>query len=137
MFDVIARLTATGAAVLYVSHRLDEVFRICDHVTVLRDGRNVSSGPVQDTTKDQVIRDMTGRDVRDAYPPSRDQSSATVTAQLTNVNTPRLRDISFDLHQGEILGVAGLSEAGQSELLDVFMGLEPVHSGQALFLAAV
>lgn len=134
LFDVIARLTATGAAVLYVSHRLDEVFRICDHVTVLRDGRNVSSCPVQDTTKDQVIRDMTGRDVRDAYPPRRDQSSATVTAQLTNVNTPRLRDISFDLHQGEILGVAGLSEAGQSELLDVFMGLEPVHSGQALFL---
>lgn len=134
LFDVIARLTSTGAAVLYVSHRIDEVFRICDDVTVLRDGRNVSSGPVQDTTKDQVIRDMTGRDVRDAYPPRKEPYAARATVELMNVNTPRLRDISFDLKEGEVLGIAGLSEAGQSELLDVFMGLEPVHSGTALFL---
>ena len=134
LFDVIARLSATGAAVLYVSHRIDEVFRICDDVTVLRDGRNVSSCPIQETTKDQVIRDMTGRNVRDAYPQPAQPHAATVTAQFTSVQTPRLRDVSFELKAGEVLGVAGLSEAGQSELLDVFMGLEPVVSGTARFL---
>ncbi len=134
LFDVIARLASTGAAVLYVSHRIDEVFRICDDVTVLRDGKNVSSGPIAQTTKDQVIRDMTGRDVRDAYPPRAHTHIGNVIAELKAVNTPRLRDISFDLRAGEILGIAGLSKAGQGELLDVFMGLEPVRSGQALFL---
>lgn len=134
LFDVIARLTSTGAAVLYVSHRIDEVFEICDDVTVLRDGKNVSSGPVEQTTKDQVIRDMTGRDVRDAYPARAQPQTGRVTAQLAQVTTPRLRDISFDLYAGEILGIAGLAKAGQSELLGLFMGLEPLRSGQASFL---
>jgi len=68
LFNVIARLKAQGAAILYVSHRMDEVMHLCDDITVLRDGRHVSTTPTGDTDKDQVIRDMTGRDVRDAYP---------------------------------------------------------------------
>lgn len=134
LFNVLARLVTTGAAVLYVSHRIDEVFRICDDVTVLRDGKNVSSGPISATTKEQVIRDMTGRNMRDAYPVRGQCHATTATLQLRNVTTPRLRNISFDLNAGEVLGVAGLSKAGQGELLDVFMGLEPVRSGQARFL---
>lgn len=135
LFDVIARLSSTGAAVLYVSHRIDEVFQICDDVTVLRDGRTVSSCPIAETTKNQVIRDMTGRNVRDAYPPRAHAATTTVVAQLTDVKTPQLRDISLKLNAGEVLGVAGLSEAGQSELLGIFMGLEPIQSGQGQFLA--
>jgi ribose transport system ATP-binding protein len=133
LFAVLARLTATGAAVLYVSHRIDEVFRICDDVTVLRDGRTVSSGPISATSKDQVIRDMTGRDVRKTYPPRATGLGHEVTVDLQDVRTSRLNDITFTLRAGEIIGVAGLAEAGQSELIDIFMGLEPVLSGQASY----
>lgn len=133
LFDVIARLTSTGAAVLYVSHRIDEVLRICDDVTVLRDGRHVSSRPVSDTTKDQIIHEMTGRDVKDAYPPRLTDHATDVTAALSNVATATLTNLNFELRAGEVLGIAGLSQSGQTELLEIFMGLNFVQSGQAHF----
>jgi ribose transport system ATP-binding protein len=133
LFNVIARLASTGAGVLYVSHRIDEVLRICDDVTVLRDGRHVSSGPVADTTKEQIIHQMTGRDVQDAYPPRVTAWSSDVTAALSNVATATLTNLNFEIHAGEILGIAGLSGAGQTELLEILMGLNPVQSGHAHF----
>jgi len=134
LFDVIARLTATGAAVLYVSHRLDEVLRICDDITVLRDGRHVSTGPVSQTTKDQIIHAMTGRDVQDAYPARAAQSFKDVTAALIDVSTVTLTHLNFEIRAGEVVGVAGLAQAGQTELLEIFMGLNPVTSGNARYL---
>lgn len=131
LFDVIARLTSTGAAVLYVSHRIDEVFRICHDVTVLRDGQRVAGGAIQDTNKAQIIRDMTGRDVKDAYPPALPTCTPQTVVRFSDVTTKTLARLTFDLSAGEVLGIAGLSEAGQSALLDSFMGLEPVQSGQA------
>ncbi|SMY08273.1 sugar ABC transporter ATP-binding protein [Flavimaricola marinus] len=123
LFAVIARLTAKGAAVLYVSHRIDEVMAICDDVTVLRDGRHVSTGPVAGLSKDQIIHAMTGRDVQDAYPPRRHPIGAEVVAEVSGA-------ADFTLRAGEILGVAGLAEAGQSQLLGLFMGLGRTHDTQ-------
>ncbi len=133
LFAVIERLKATGAAILYVSHRMDEVLRICDDVTVLRDGQLVSSNATVDVTKDQIIHDMTGRDVKDAYPPRATVVGTDVLARFEGVDTAALSDLNLTLHAGEILGVAGLSEAGQSQLLEMFMGLEAVQSGRVVF----
>lgn len=133
LFDVIARLTATGAAVLYVSHRIDEVLRICDDVTILRDGKHVSTGPVSETTKDEIIHAMTGRAVQDAYPQRLSEPETEVIAELIGAATATLADLNVAIRAGEVLGIAGLSQAGQTEFLNIFMGLNPVESGQALF----
>ena len=131
LFDVVARLACSGAAVLYVSHRIDEVLRICDTVTVLRDGRLVSSSATATTSKSQIIRDMTGRDVEDAYPPAHHAQSRNLVLQLNRLATSALRDISFDLHGGEVLGIAGLANAGQDKLLETLMGMHEVTNGSA------
>lgn len=134
LFDVIARLKAKGAAVLYVSHRLDEVLRICDDVTVLRDGRHVSTEALAQTSKAQIIHDMTGRNVADAYPPRAKSVGHRVIAKVRDGGTKRLSGLNFDLREGEILGITGLSEAGQSQLLQMFLGQERVTSGEARLL---
>ncbi|MGK0228121.1 MAG: ribose transport system ATP-binding protein [Gammaproteobacteria bacterium] len=131
LFEVINTLKANGAAVLYVSHRMDEVLRICDDVTVLRDGHWISTKPIADTSKGEIIHAMTGRDVKDAYPSRITPVTGSPLLIVDNVKTRTLSDIQFSLKKGEILGVAGLAEAGQSELLNLFMGLEKVESGSA------
>ena len=131
LFDVIARLAATGAAVLYVSHRIDEVLRICDAVTVLRDGRLVSSGPTTETDKVQIIRDMTGRDVSDTYPAASATPRLDVIVEMNDVSAGPLSGINFELRAGEVIGIAGLANAGQSAILKTFMGLHSVRRGLA------
>lgn len=131
LFGVINTLKANGAAVLYVSHRMDEVLRICDDVTILRDGHWISTKPIANTSKDEIIHSMTGRDVKDAYPPRVTPVNGTPLVVVDNAKTQTLSDIQFSLKKGEILGVAGLAEAGQSELLNLFMGLEAIESGSA------
>ncbi|MDG1407042.1 MAG: sugar ABC transporter ATP-binding protein [Octadecabacter sp.] len=131
LFDVIARLAATGAVVLYVSHRIDEVLRICDAVTVLRDGRLVSSGPTAETDKAQIIRDMTGRDVADAYPAASATPRPDVIVAMESVSAGPLLGINFELRAGEVIGIAGLANAGQGAVLETFMGLHSVRRGVA------
>lgn len=131
LFAVTARLAATGGTVLYVSHRIDEVLRICDAVSVLRDGRLVSSGPTAETDKTQIIRDMTGRDVADAYPAPIAPPCSTPVVQMENVSAGPLSDINFSLYAGEVLGVAGLANAGQGALLETFVGLHSIARGRA------
>lgn len=137
LFAVIARLKLTGAAVLYVSHRIDEVLRLCDDITVLRDGAKVSETHMTATSKDQIIRDMTGRDVKDAYPPRLSAHGSDSVVHLRNVSTGHLSHLDFEVRTGEVLGVAGLSAAGQDQLLELFMGLDRVVSGQASFLGGL
>jgi len=131
LFDVIDTLKTRGAAVLYVSHRLDEVLRICDDVTVLRDGCWVSTKPIANTSKSEIIQSMTGRDVKDAYPSRTTPLYGAPLVVVDSIKTRTLSDIRFSLKKGEILGVAGLAGAGQSELLNLFMGLERIESGSA------
>lgn len=133
LFDVIERLKNQGAAVLYVSHRMDEVLRICDDVTVLRDGKHVTTKPIADTSKNNIIQAMTGRDVKDAYPPRDSDITKQTVLSVQDVSTSALNDLSFELRAGEVLGVSGLAEAGQSELLQLFMGLGVIQSGDAVF----
>ena len=127
LFTVIDRLKKT-AAILYVSHRLTEVMAICDDVTVLRNGTLVHSGPVAQTSRADIIAHMTGRALTDSFPP-RTTPVGPAMAQVTNLSSPTLRNLNFTLHQGEILGLAGLSGAGQSEVLNLFLGLAKPTSG--------
>jgi len=133
LFVVIERLKKRGAAILYVSHRLDEVLSICDDVTVLRDGVHVSTMPVNETSKSDIIQDMTGRAVKDSYPARKTRETTNATVQLNEVNTAHLQDINFSLNAGEVLGIAGLEHAGQEHLMRLFLGLEQCKSGRALF----
>lgn len=130
LFAVIERLKSLGAAILYVSHRIDEVLRICDDVTVLRDGKHVVTKLISQTSKNDLIQSMTGRAVADTYPPRTNEMSQNVVASVSNVETANLSNLNFQLHAGEVLGVSGLSDAGQSELLQLFMGVERVTSGE-------
>lgn len=136
LFDVISRLTARGAAVLYVSHRMDEVMRICDDVTVLRDGAHVMTTSMAQTSREKIIHAMTGQAAGDAVPAKQTPSRGGVVAVARKVATPRLSGIDFSLARGEILGVVGMEGAGQSDLLRLFLGLGRVGSGQLELLGA-
>ncbi|MEO0991320.1 MAG: ATP-binding cassette domain-containing protein, partial [Pseudomonadota bacterium] len=136
LFRVIERLKADGAAILYVSHRIAEILAICDDVTVLRNGHHIRSCPISETGKTRIIRDMIGKDVAETLPVSAKLSRPKKIAQLAGVSSRTLRDITFDLREGEVLGLAGLAGAGQTALLRLLLGLEPVQSGSARLLDA-
>ena len=130
LFAVIARLKAGGAAILYVSHRLGEVMRICDDVTVLRDGRVALNGPIARTDRAGIIAAMTGEVLAELCPPRATPVGADTVARAQLVRSRHLRDVDFTLSQGEILGIAGLAEAGQSQLLELFLGVEALRAGR-------
>lgn len=129
LFTVIERLKARGAAILYVSHRMNEVLRICDDVTVLRDGCHVMTKPIAETSKSEIIRAMTGKDVADAYPQRSTQIASTLVARVQG-QSKHLSDLDFEVRAGEVLGVTGLADAGQSEVMRLFLGREPLTDGQ-------
>ncbi|MCR9135154.1 MAG: sugar ABC transporter ATP-binding protein [Alphaproteobacteria bacterium] len=129
LFKVIAELKSAGASVLYVSHRMDEVMQICDRVTVFRDGRFVETKRTNDTDKDEIIRFMTGRDVKDVYPERTFDLEEHLVCRAQDVSTRRIRGLSFNLRKGEVLGIGGLSNAGQSEVMQALMGLDRILEG--------
>jgi ABC-type sugar transport system ATPase subunit len=137
LFAVIGELKAAGAAVLYVSHRMDEVFRICDRITVLRDGRTVATLAAAETNKTRIIGLMTGRDVADAYPPRQAAPGSDVALDVRKLASAHVADVSFALRKGEILGVTGLANAGQSELLRALIGADRQHAQEATLAGVV
>jgi ABC-type sugar transport system ATPase subunit len=129
LFAVINRLRERGSAVLYVSHRLDEIFKIANRVTVMRDGRVVETRTIDQVTPAELIYMMTGRELQQVYP-SRIQPIATENLfEVRNLTTRHVQDISFALRAGEILGIAGLSGSGRTQVLRGIIGADPVLSG--------
>ena len=132
LFRIVHRLKAQGISVIHISHRMAEIFDHCDHVTVLRDGRNAMESPVRDTTPEEVVNAMVGRELDHLYPEKlgRPASSGDVILSIRGLSDgSRVRGISFDLHAGEILGFAGLIGAGRSELAQTICGLRPAIAG--------
>jgi ribose transport system ATP-binding protein len=129
LFRVLREIRAGGGSVLYVSHRLDEVMALCDKATVLRDGETIDTGKVAEITHDDLVALMIGRRVEEAYPRASAIPSSETALAVTGLRTDRLRDISFALRKGEILGIAGLSGSGQRELLRALFGDLPLQSG--------
>jgi ABC-type sugar transport system ATPase subunit len=130
LFAVIRRLKALGIAVVYVSHKLDEIFEIADTVTVLRDGRHVSTKPVGRHSTDSLIQDMIGRRIESLFPRSRSGGYGDVALSVQGLSTTdKLRDVSFDVRAGEVLGFFGLLGAGRTELAKAIVGFDPIRSG--------
>ncbi|MBV9949901.1 MAG: sugar ABC transporter ATP-binding protein, partial [Myxococcales bacterium] len=130
LLSLVQDLAADGTTVLYVTHALEEVFRVARRFTVLRDGVSVASGDVSGTTTAALIRAMAGRDVEAAYPRS-ERSPGEVVLSARGLSGARLpRGASFELRRGEILGLAGIVGAGRTELLRAIFGLDPVRRGE-------
>jgi len=119
----IRTLKAQGKGVIYISHRIEEIFRICDSVSVLKDGRNVATVPVKSVTTKELVGMMVGRDIADFFPARSSVVRDEVVLALTNIRlTAMSKPISLKLHSGEIVGLAGLEGQGQHELLRALVG---------------
>jgi ribose transport system ATP-binding protein len=126
--EIIERLAATGVSIIYVSHKMDEVFRVCHRATVMRDGKVVGVGvDLKMTAPNDVIAMMVGRELLAEEHHS--HITEAVSVEIRNLTTHRIRDVSFDLHTGEVLGVAGLVGSGRTELLRAISGADRVTSG--------
>jgi rhamnose transport system ATP-binding protein len=130
LFGVITRLREQGVGIVYISHRLEEVFAVANRITVLRDGRTVATSDAADVTMAQVIRLMVGRDV-DAVFPKVSVAAGDVALELRAVGhrASGLRDVSLSVRRGEIVGLAGLVGSGRTELAEVVFGLRPADAG--------
>jgi ribose transport system ATP-binding protein len=131
LFSVIRDLTAEGVAVVYISHRLEEIRTIGDRVTVLKDGRTVATGlPAKETPTTEVIRLMTGRSIEYVFPPRADIPDAAPLLRVEGLSrTGEFSDVSFSVRPGEVLGIAGLVGAGRSEILETVFGARKSDSG--------
>jgi L-arabinose transport system ATP-binding protein len=130
LFTLIERLRAEGKVIIYVSHRLDEVFRLCNSLTVLRDGRLAAHHPsLVGVTRDQVVTEMVGREIADIWG-FRTRDVGDVRLRVENISGEKLRQpVSFDARAGEIVGFFGLIGAGRSELMRLVYGADPRHTG--------
>jgi ribose transport system ATP-binding protein len=129
LFAVLSRLRERGVGMIYVSHRLDEVFRIADWVTVMRDGQKVASAPTRDFTPQQLVVAIVGRPPAEVFvkPPA---SSADRLLDVRDLRVGRIGPISLQVRAGEVLGLCGLRGAGQNEVGRAISGIEPIHSGE-------
>ena len=129
LFGVIERLKAQGKAIIYISHRMDEIMRISDEISVMRDGRLLCTLQKQDTTIEELIALMVGREMRDIYPPRRASPSREGTPRLEvrNLSFPgQFHAVDFSVHSGEVIGIFGLIGAGRSEVMKALFGLRRV-----------
>ena len=132
LFALIERLTSRGVSIVYITHRLDEVFRIGRRITVMRDGRHVTTRPIDRVTVPELVRLMANRDLSEHFPKVRvERGAELLRVEGLNVNGV-LSDISFSLHAGEVLGISGLLGAGRTELARVVAGADQFDTGRLL-----
>jgi len=131
LFKIIRQLKEEGKVVIYVSHRLSEIFQITDEIVVLKDGRLVKMLKTPETNEAELIRAMVGRDIGDTYANlSRNDKLGDIVLDVKNLKTPYIHDVSFTLHRGEVLGFAGLIGAGRTEVARAIFGADPVTGGE-------
>jgi ribose transport system ATP-binding protein len=132
LFDVMARLKAEGRTLIYISHILGDVARLCDTIAVLRDGRLVDAGPTADFPIPRMIRAMIGRDLSGLFPDRTATPAPAIVLEARGLTQPGVMEsVSFAVHAGEILGLFGLMGSGRSELARALFGLDPLASGSA------
>lgn len=129
LFDQMALLKQKGIALVFISHKLDEVYTIGDDVTVLRDGEMIFTGLLSDTTQDRLIEMMVGREVRDIYPPLQEPGTEPLLSVEHLTSQGVFNDVSFTVHKGEIVGFAGMMGAGRSEIARAVFGMDRYDSG--------
>ena len=129
LFQIINQLKEKGISILYISHRLEEIFEICDRVTVFRDGQFIKTMDIASTDKEELIRLMVNRELSNEYPHhalERGRRSLSVR----NLNTPQVHDVSFDAYEKEILGFSGLVGSGRTEIMRAIFGADKIDSGE-------
>ncbi len=129
LYKIVRRLKRDGKAIIFISHKFEEIFEICDYFTVLRDGKYIGEGYVKDSGVDDIVRMMVGRSLDQMYP-ERTYTAGDVVLSVENLTqTGYFKHISFDLHSGEILGFFGLIGAGRSEVMRTIFGIDRKHAG--------
>lgn len=130
LYELIGRLRARGVTCIYVSHRMPEIFRLCDTVSVLRDGRHVATRKVADLSQDELVRLVIGRSLAEYFPDLTRKGAAEEVLRVGAFSSPgKFEDVSFSLRAGEVVGLAGLVGAGRSELATALFGLDRSASG--------
>lgn len=131
LYTIIRNLRDTkGIAVIYISHKLDEIFKICDEVSILRDGEYIGTDSIENFTKDRLISMMVGRSMREFFHKEQAQIGDVILEVKNLTLEKKFKDISFSLRKGEVLGVAGLMGAGRTELMEAIFGYVPAQSGE-------
>ncbi|MBV9104774.1 MAG: sugar ABC transporter ATP-binding protein [Verrucomicrobia bacterium] len=130
LFELMGRLKAREVSMIYVSHRMDEIFQVCDTITVLRDGKHVATESVAQTSRDRLIRQMVGREVLMKRPKHLDQEPGEEILRVENLSsTGKFENVSFNVRRGEIVGMGGLVGAGRTEVATAIFGLDPRATG--------
>lgn len=132
LYKVIRNMTKRKTSIIFISHKLEEVFEVADRVTVFRDGRSISVRRVSDVTMDMLINDIAGREIGNIYP-GRDVKIGKTLLTVKGIGkTGKYQGISFEVHAGEVLGFAGLVGAGRTEIMEGIYGIDPVETGEIL-----
>lgn len=132
LFKIIRKLKEKGVAIVYISHRMEEIFELCDRITIMRDGHSISTYQIKDVEMDQIVRDMVGRDIGDFYP-EKTNPIGEVKFEVKNLSSKNLfHDVSFSVNEGEILGFSGLMGAGRTEIMRAIFGIDSHDSGEIL-----
>ena len=135
LFEMMRSLKAQGISLVYISHKMDEIFEICDEISVLRDGKMVLTKPARETDMNELIAAMVGRALDNRFPPV-DNTPGNVALSVQHLSTkfaPNLQDISFDVREGEIFGLYGLVGAGRTELLETMFGVRTRAAGRVYY----
>lgn len=129
LFSIINSLKADGVTIIYISHKMDEIFKICDDITVFRDGQYIDSKPAEELTQDSLIQMMVGREIKQVF--HKEESTITdVALSVKNISKAgKFQNVSFEVRKGEILGIAGLMGSGRTEVIESIFGIDPPDSG--------
>jgi len=130
LFHTVRQLKAEGISFIYITHKMDEIFDLCDEITVMRDGKYIATKAVEDVTHESLVAMMVGRTITNAYPKEQ-VAIGDVILEVKNLSAGKaFRNVSFELHRGEILGFAGLMGAGRTEVAETIFGIRPATGGE-------
>lgn len=132
LFDVIRSLKESGVSIVYISHRMEEIFTICDTITVMRDGRTVDTTPIPETNFNDVVKKMVGRELTDRFPERNSNPGETILEVKGLTRKGVFENVSFQVREGEIVGVSGLMGAGRTEIMRTIFGLDGKYEGNIL-----
>ena len=130
LFKLIQKFKERGLSIIYISHHLDEIFKVADSVMVMRDGKNVSRRKVSETSTDELVHDMVGREIKDMYPKRANIEIGKEIFRVNNLKTDFLKDVSFDVREGEVVGLFGLMGAGRTEICNCIVGMQKYESAE-------
>jgi ribose transport system ATP-binding protein len=132
LYEMVEKLKASGVTIIYISHRMEEIFRLTERITVMRDGQKIATLNTRDTNLDALVKLMVGRELKETYPKRKDCISEDVLLDVKNLTGNGVHDVSFQIRKGEVLGFAGLIGAGRTELAELLFGVKRTTGGSVV-----